>query len=375
MLYFAQGSALITEEEVAENKEKLSSFYTALAADKTPSMITFSTGELSEKNMLTNGTTNEDNPVPFSPLGPGKPLTIIISEVYTGKYPDVGFLSGKKDLLVTSAVKSIASFDAKPRAINFLKDKVKPNSRILRPGASEQGTPVVFYSPALMENSLTLDLSIVFDQFPKEAFSTVGKAFESAAGIPIFITASVYLLAAGAISKLVGIAGEALFDGKPCFSASEPLNIYWPGTVPLQPGYAVITDGNADRISEDFRTNFQLNNMGQLVDKAGKKYDGEIPYIVLSIDGSEHEELADFSPTAASTAVLSKFYGVKDGESQPINVLVDAIKVYNDMHYRLDIDRLDREIAKTTDTAKLDTLQKKREAIIKNILTELMKPV
>ena len=374
MLYFAQGSALITEEEVAENRVELNSFYNALAEDKTPPKITFSNGELSAVNILVNGAKPDDVPVPFSPIGPGKPLTIIISEVYTGKYPDAGFLGAKKDLLVTSAVKSIASFDAKPRAINFLKDKVKPNSRILRPGATEQGTPVVFYSPALMENSLTLDLSIVFDQFPKETFTTVGKAFESAAGIPIFITASVYLLAAGAISKLVGQAGEALFDGKPCFSASEPLNIYWPGTVPLQPGYAVITDGNADRISEDFRMSYQLNNKGQLVDKNGNKYSGEIPYIVISIDGSEHEELENFSPTAASTAVLSRFYGVKDGQSEPIDLLVDAIKVYNDMRFRQDIDRLDREIAKTSDATKLDVLKNKRDAIVKNILTDLMKP-
>jgi len=375
MLYFAQGSALITEEEVAENRVELNSFYSALAEKKTPQKILFSNGELSKSNILANGAAPDDNPVPFSPIGPGKPLTIIISEVYTGKYPDAGFLGSKKDLLVTSAVKSIASFDAKPRAINFLKDKVKPNSRILRPGATEQGTPVIFYSPALMENSLTLDLSIVFDQFPKEAFTMVGKAFESAGGIPIFITASVYLLAAGALTKLVGLAGESLFDGKPCFSASEPLNIYWPGTVPLQSGYAVITDGNADRVNEDFRKNFQLNNKGQLVDKSGKKYSGEIPYIVISIDGSEHEELANFSPTAASTAVLSRFYGVKNGQSEPIDLLVDAIKVYNDLHFRQDIDRLDREIAKTTDAAKLDMLKTKRDAISKNILTDLMKPV
>ncbi len=374
MLYFAQGSALITEEEVAENREKLGTFYNALATNKKPPKISFSTGELSFTNMLANGTTASDAPVPFSPIGPGKPLTIIISEVYTGKYPDKGFLKLKKDLLVTSAVKSIASFDAKPRAINFLKDNVKPNSRILRPGATEQGTPVVFYSPALMENSLTMDLSVVFDQFPKEAFNTVGKAFESAAGIPIFITASVYLLAAGAISKLVGQAGEALFDGKPCFSASEPLNIYWPGTLPLQPGYAVITDGNTDNISEDFRMNYQLNSKGQLVNKNGKQYSGDIPYIVVSIDGTEHAELAEFSPTAASTAVLSRFYGVKDGQSQPIDMLVDAVKVYNDVRFRRDIDRLDREIAKTTDPDKLESLTKKREAIAKNILTDLMKP-
>jgi len=374
MLYFAQGTALITEEEFAENRDKLSSFYDDLAADKVPETITFSNGVLSESNMLANGTSLVESPVAFSPIGPGKPLTIIISEVYTGKYPDTGFLGNKKDLLVTSAVKSISSFDAKPRAINFMKDKVKPNSRILRPGATEQGTPVVFYSPALMENSLTLDLSIVFDQFPKEAFNMVGKAFESAAGIPIFITANFYLLAAGAISKLVGQAGESLFDGKPVFSATEPLNIYWPGTIPLQPGYAIITDGNADHISEDFRKNYQLNNMGQLVDKSGNKYGGEIPYIVLSIDGTEHEELQNFSPTAASTAVLSRFYGVKDGQSQPIDMLVDAVKIYNDARFRRDISLIDKEITKTTDAAKLETLKKKREAIVKNILTDVMKP-
>lgn len=374
MLYFAQGSALITEEEFVENKASLNTFYKALADDKTPAKILFSNGELSPSNVLSNGADISDKPVAFSPIGPGKPLTILISEVYTGKYPDAGILGSKKDLLVTSAVKSIASFDAKPRAINFLKDKIKPKSRILRPGATEQGTPIVFYSPALMENSLTLDLSIVFDQFPKEAFTMVGKAFESAAGIPIFITASFYLLAAGAISKLVGMAGESLFDGKPCFSASEPLNIYWPGTVPLQPGYAVITDGNADRMSEDFRENYQLNHMGQVVDKTGKKYDGEIPYIVLSIDGTEHEELANFAPTAASTAVLSKFYGVKDGQSQPIDMLVDAVKVYNDLRFREDINRLEREMDKTQDSIKIEALQKKRDAIAKNILTDLMKP-
>ncbi|MEI6060226.1 MAG: hypothetical protein WCR72_05925 [Bacteroidota bacterium] len=374
MLYFAQGSALITEEEVAENRDELNNFYDDLATDKTPAKITFSNGELSEANVLANGTTAAAAPVPFAPIGPGKPLTLIISEVYTGKYPDTGFLGVKKDLLVTSAVKSIASFDAKPRAINFLKEKVKPRSRILRPGAAEQGTPVVFYSPALMENSLTLDLSVVFDQFPKDAFTMVGQAFQSAGGIPIFITASAYLLAAGAIVKLVGEAGEALFDGKPCFTASEPLNIYWPGTVPLQPGYAVITDGNTDSISEDFRINFQLNSMGQLVDKDGNKYSGEIPYIVLSIDGSEHPELSTFAPTAASTAILSKFYGVKDGQSQPIDMLVDAVKVYNDLRFRQDIDRLDKEITKTSDADKLDVLQKKREALVKNILNEIMKP-
>jgi len=369
MLYFAQGSALLTEKEFAKNDATIEGFYSALANDQTPDGIVFPSGNLSVENVLNNGLTGEPEPVPFSPIGPGKPLTIMITEVYTGKNPH-GFLVHKKDMLVTSAVKSITSYDARPRAINFLKENVPPKRHFYRPGATESGVPVIFYSPALIENALTLDLSIVFDQFPKEAFTKVGDALNTAASIPMFITANIYLLAAGAISKLVGQAGESLFDGKPCFSVSEPLNIHWPGTKPRQIGFALLTDGTADA---NFRKTYQVNSLGEVVDKDGNKYDGDIPYIVISIDGTEQPELADFTPTAASSAILSRFYGVKDGQSQPIDQLIEAMKVYNDLRYRQDIDRLDKTIAATTNPEKLAELKGKREALTKNIITDIMK--
>jgi hypothetical protein len=225
----------------------------------------------------------------------------------------------------------------------------------------------------LIEKSLTLDLSLVFDQFPQEVFNTIGDTFQSAAGIPIFLSHSVYLLAAGAIAKIVGTAGEALFDGRPIFVASEPLNIYWPGESPLQSGFALFTDGNVDSIEKDFRSKYKINAAGQVVDDAGKAYDGDIPYMVISLDGARQEELSSFTPTAASAAMLSRFFGMKDGQPQLLGSLLDAVKLYNDFTFRQEIDRLDREIASLPDGEQKDNQKKKREALAKNILTDLLK--
>jgi len=376
MLYYAQGSAILTEDELAEKPTfaKITNFYFDLIADRKPSAITLSTGRLDVDNVIRafdpgTGVT----PVPFQPIGPGLPLTIMIREVYTGKYPSGGLFGSRKDLLVTSAIKSIATYDAKPRALNFLTDAVSPKTHLKRPSATKQGTPLVFYSPALIEKSLTLDLSLVFDQFPQEVFNTIGDTFQSAAEIPIFLSHSVYLLAAGAIAKIVGTAGEALFDGRPTFVASEPLNIYWPGEPPLPSGFALITDGNVDSIDKDFRSKYKINAAGQLVDDAEKAYDGDIPYMVISLDGTRQEELSSFTPTAASAAILSRFLGMKDGQPQLLGSLLDAVKLYNDFTFRQEIDRLDKEIASLPDGEQKDNLKKKREALAKNILTDLLK--
>jgi hypothetical protein len=375
MLYYAQGNAIVSDDELLykPTRTKVTRFYEALSVGKTPSPIMFSTGELTLDNVIKAIDTGTKAPVPFQPIGEGRPLTIMIREIYTGQHPSGGLFGKKKDLLVTSAVKSITTFDAKPRAINFLSDSVSPKSRLSRPAATKQGTPIIFYSPALVEKSLTLDLSLVFDRFPKEVFNTVGDTFQQAGGIPIFLSYSVYLLAAGAIAKIVGAAGEALFDGKPVFSASEPLNIYWPGEQPLQSGFILVTDGNVDNTDASFRKTYQVNSAGQVVDESGKPYVGDIPYIVISLDGTSQDELSSFTPTAASSAMLSRFFGMKDNQPQLLGSLIDAVKLYNDFTFRQQVDRLDKQIEELPDGKEKEALSKKREALAKNILTDLLR--
>ena len=276
-------------------------------------------------------------------------------------------------MLVTSALKSITVFDAKPRAVNFLQSKVEPNSRLNRPQASGQGTPLVFYSPALLEKSLTLDVAIVFDQFPQAVFDTLGSIFSAAAGIPLFLPYSVYLLAAGMLTKIAGNAGEALFDGKPVFDRTEGLDIYFPGSPPLPPGFRLITPDNVDLVEPGFRDKYHVNAVGAVVDASDQPYRGKMPYIVISVDGTEQPEFASFTPTAASAAILSKFFGTGE-QGQIANDLIKAVQVFNDVVFRTQVDKLDAEIKKARTAKEKAALKEKREALVKNIAEELLKP-
>ncbi|MBI4333567.1 MAG: hypothetical protein HY673_20075 [Chloroflexi bacterium] len=375
MLYHIYGSAIVTGDELRrrDKKSEVAEFFRVLDTGKKPKRVLFSTGELTVLNVSRGFTDEGKTAVPFKPVGQGQPMTVTIREVYTGKYPPGGLFGKKQDLLVTSAVKSITTFDAKPRAINFLAGGVSARGRLMRPAATSQGTPIVFYSPALVEGALTLDLSLVFDRFPKPVFDQIGDTFQAAAGVPIFISYSVYLLAAGAIAKILGTAGEAVFDGKPVFETSDPLNINWPGEEKLASGFLLVTDGDLDYLDKDFRTNYEVRASGQVTDAQGKPYIGDIPYVVISVDGTPHQELSSFTATAASSAILSRFLGMKDGQAQPLGSLLEAVKLLNDFTFRQRVDQMDKQIEAMKDGEEKEALKKQREALAKNILTDLFK--
>lgn len=376
MIYYALGSALVESEELLEPTvfAKVATFSIALAKGLKPEAVNFSTGKLNLKNFATAFNLAGNNPpVQFQPIGLGLPLTIMIREVYTGKYPKGNLFGGKKGMLLTSAIKSITSFDAKPRAINFLMDKIKSQTRLERPSASSQGTPILFYSPALLERSLTLDLTIVFDSFPQETFEQVGNFFTSAAGIPIFLAQSAYLVGAGMLLKLLGSAGEAIFDGNPNFISSDGIDIFLPGRPPMPPGFALITSDDIDQVDPTFRQKYQVNANGQVVDSGGAVYQGDVPYIVISLDGTKSDELSSFTPTAASAAILSRFFGIKNKQEQSLDVLLNSLKLYNDVTFRRQIEQVDKQLKDATGDEKT-ALEAKRVALLKNISEELLKP-
>jgi hypothetical protein len=64
---------------------------------------------------------------------------------------------------------------------------------------------------------------------------------------------------------------------------------------------------------------------------------------------------------------------MKDGQQQNLDTLIEAIKLYNDLKYRTQVDTLDKEIETSKDDAKKEELKKKRDALAKNIITDLLK--
>lgn len=377
MIYYALGDALITRDELLTPPvyKKVTEFGASQLENIKTDPVDLSTGEMTTENFAKTFLQLDDKkPVEFQPIGLGLPLTIMIREVYTGKYPKGNIFGGKKDMLVTSAIKSIVSFEAKPKAINFLMDKVKTGSRIERPSPSSQGTPIMFYSPALLERSLTLELNIVFDNFPRESFEQIGNFFTAASGVPIFLAHGTYLIGAGTLLKLLGSAGETLFDESPVFTSTDAIDIFLPGKPPIPPGYALITSDNIDQIDPSFRDQYRVNHKGEVVDTTGNRYKGEVPYIVISLDGTRGDEFNSFTPTAAGAAILSRFFGIKNRQEQSLDVLLNALKLYNDFSYRQQIDLLDKRIANSTDLEEIDVLTKKRMTLLKNITEDLLKP-
>lgn len=373
MLYHAIGTAIVTEHELRSRARSANlGDFRSLKRGLPP--ISFSTGVLSNDTVMTKLDTVAGKPVPLKDIGIGKPLCIMVTQVYTGKYPRPLFKT-KEDMLLASAVKSVAVCDAKPLALNFLRKDVGPKTRLDRPAASEQGTPFVFYSPALVDGSLTLDLSMTFDRFPSEAFDAMSSAVTTASAIPVFLAQSSYLVAAGMLLKLVAQGGELLFDHKPSFAKSEALNIYWPGMPPLEPGFILITDGNVDALEPGFRSKYQVNSLGLVVDNKGKQYAGEVPYVVLLVDGTAHAELASFAPTATTAAILSRFLGMQNKQQASLDLVIDAMRVYNDLRFRHEIDELDDQIkALKPDDPERASLEEKRDALKKNILEKLLRP-
>jgi hypothetical protein len=318
-------------------------------------------------------------PRPFKAVGPGKPLLVEIRYVYTGKYPDkrLGFIS-PNCMLVTSAVRSIATYNASPKAINFLKENVEPKFNMSNPAAGENGTPIVFYVPALTEANSVLDIEIVFDRFDSGLVRSIGSAFTSAgqAGIPLFGAHSSWLLAAGLVTRLGAEIGERLLDGKPSFSQTEELSFLRGGVGEPSEGFHILTEEDFDPSREGCVFD---NEIGRLInEEEQREYEGQYPYVVISLNGEKREEYDSFVPTAASAALLERFYHIKDGQVVPTDMLLEAVKLYSDLQYKRKADDAESQ-QKNLDPNSEDyaedyeKLEEKKKAYLANLITGVFK--
>lgn len=310
--------------------------------------------------------------VPYVPVGIAKPLTIQIRHVYTGKFPKKGglFGGGAKDVAVVSGVKDYSVFAATTRALNFIHRAHSPHTAIKAPSAFTDGTPIIAYYPALTADSLTLSVELAVDDFPQELVGKLGDAFQSLAGIPLLLPHAGFLLGAGEVIKLVGGLGNGLFDGRPEFEITQPLNFDVPGSAVATADFRLLSQ------SDLLRFDYKYDDERGLVHKqTDQRYDGDEPYVVISLDGRERPNLAEFAPTAASAAVLKRFFNIGDDVRTPIDTLVEGIRLASDMRYRtkaLDVAKAMEKMPADSDARA--ALQQQYQALVKNIANDLFKP-
>lgn len=331
-VYYAVGDALVTQEELIEKRVTgdLGQFVDSLAKVDAHAEIEFSTGRATRNNLVLElPAAEEGGTAEFKPIGMGKPLTIEIRHLYTGHFPKKTLFDKTKDMLFTSAMKGLAVSAAAPRAINQVREGVGKHSNISTVAATEQGTPLVHYTPALTEPGQIVTFEMIFDEFPKDLFDMTSAAFTQAAGIPIFASASAHILAAGMVVNLAGRIGESLFDGHVAFRATDLLAFDRPGEEIPQADFRLVVMDNFDR---SILNKYSLRG-GRLVDSAGVEYRGDHPYMVISLDGRAVKAYENFSPTAASAALLERFFHIGEGKEQPLDPLIDALKLYNDLKF------------------------------------------
>ncbi len=369
-LYFAIGNVIVSRDELRQKSSELATLHRAVEANNRDISVAFSTGLISSDAMLASAPA----PGTFTPIGMGKPLTVQIRHVYTGEFPHSSFFSPRKDMILTSAIKDITVYNAASRAVNFVRKSVPAASNFDSPKASEDGTPLVCYVPAITSPSSVLTLELVFDVFPDDFFGKLSSTFSNLSGIPIFLPSSGYLLAGSVLVKLVGNLGHALFDGKPAFDPNVSLDFDVPGVPPITADFRVVCNSDFDP------TPFHFVPGKGLVDQAGKTYSGIAPYIVLSLDGKEQPHFANFTQTVASASLLKQFFDVQDGSSAVLDTFVDAMRLLNDSKLRTEADKVQAQIdtlitgGADANSDDVKSLKERKKALAANILAEVLKP-
>jgi hypothetical protein len=310
--------------------------------------------------------TDTGDEVPFAPIGIGKPLLVQIRHIYTGGFPRGGFFGTAGDVAVVSGVKDFDVFAASTRALNLVQREVSARST-LEGKAFDDGTMVVSYTPSLLKAEVKVTVEMAVAQFPAEFVASVTQALGQLQGLPLFLPYRGFLLGA---EQLIGIAGDyaaALYDG-PVFSQTEKLTFDLAGAAPAQAGFRLLANQGLEVDGMSFR-----DGVG-LIDRDGTAYRGDEPYVVLSVDGREMPALASFAATAASTALLERFFSTTSATGASLEALVAGTRLLSDMKYRERAEAIARSIAAETNSARKAKLKAEREAVLRNILNEDLRP-
>ncbi len=332
-LLYNFGTVLADADEVAE-KFHLGDFHTfdKRAKRGIDAQIDFRSGTLNVNDFLDNTRLNLP---PFTQPEIGSPLSIEILAIYTGDAPQK-FFGGKKDLLVTSGVKSVQTYGGALKAINQLVEKVGDH-QYLQPGAFTQGSPIVYYTKAIDVATVFTSFELIAESFPEETFDVVARLFSSAGSLPIFAPANGYLLVGAALIKMAGKLGKALFESSSFLREDIPFRFDTPDQPITKAKQLVICNDSDKQQFMAYRPGLINDGNGNqrpaLVERTTfKEYRGNAPYILINIDGRERKALEGYTPKAASASIIEKFYG-SSVELQEVTVLEEAMTLYNDFYY------------------------------------------
>ena len=309
----------------------------------------------------------DEAPVPFTAIGPGKPLTVRISRIYPGKHPH----HEGKNMVLTSSMKGIEIYESEPKAVNLIRQNVAPRKDFPGPTATEHGTRLVFYCAAIPDDVTysNLKFEMAFNSITRDIIELIETVLPKAASIPAFAPYEAYLLGLNQALHLATSVAQSLFPIEPAFKGSYDFYFHEPGYPEEGAGFRIACNDELWKIIRSEKYTYE----GTLKDKNGAPYLGDEPYVIFSVDGAANPSFNKFAPTAASADLLRRYFGIGENESSTSDMVVNALQLVTDVKYRERALAKQKEIEQG-DPKNLPRLKEELNNLIKAIQTPSLKP-
>lgn len=326
-----------------------------------------------------------DSGVPATPIGPGKPLSLRLRSIYPGD-EDHG------QLLLSSAVRNSSLFNAAPRALHYAFDRA-PGMAPLVPSTAQPGSRVVYYSPAILDDALDVEVRYAYDDFDLEKYTAWLNTASQVLELPVFAVATTIGGAAGpgagqaimyfvkSAVRLVLSALDRRKDSDNDWFASWTINVSQAGLERARAGWVLFYGDKAEAevmapdddgswtdqhlLTRDKAYAVDVSN-GTLVyaDNRTTIVTGE-PYALAFLDGAEEPALEGWKATAVSAALTQKFFDVTGDTITDLGALFEA---YNDTTMAVRISDVDKALAAPNLSPEQSAaLAEKRTALLKNV--------
>lgn len=323
--------------------------------------------------------------VPATEIGAGKPLSLRLMSLYPGD-------EDHEKLLVCSAVRNPSLFDAAPQALHYVFDNA-PGMAPLRPSPAQNGSRVIYYSPAMLDDAMDIELRYAYDDFDLEQYTKLLAASASVLELPVFAVSTTLGGAAGAgagkavmyfvksaIQLVLGALDRREDDDNDWFS-TWTLNLTQAGLEPARAGWVLFYGDNREArvmvpqdggnwddqhlLTRDMAYAVDTSN-GTLVYAGDRStvVTGE-PYALAFLNGAEEPVLEGWKATAVTAALTEKFLNPEGNTVTDLGALFEA---YNDATMAVRISQVDEDLAVPGLPAeKLGALKEKRAALLKNV--------
>lgn len=325
--------------------------------------------------------------LPPTQIGPRKPLSLRIRSMYPGD-------EAHDAVLVMSAVKNPSQTEAGPRAVHYVFEDA-PGMRPLKPTADQDGSDVVFYTPAALDDALDVLIRFAYDDFDAAKYKRWLDAASKSADLPVFAVATTLGGAGGAAAgkaalylvenavRVVLGAFDRDIDGNNDWISTWTLNISRAGLRSAEPGWVLFYGDDPEAQfapgADGFYTQtLQLRGracavdtrQGLLVyaDAPDEPVTGE-PYVLAYLNGAEEEQLNSWRTAAVTAELAERFLNVT---GDPVSDIGELLTVYNDAVFAKKIGAVSRRIDKATGDDK-QRLTKERDALLKHIQDDKFK--